>query len=172
MLFWTLLVIFFGPFPRSETYSKQQNLVQNLENVIPTLCCFSLELFSHYATFSELFWIPPEGLPFVCFDNLQRNGCQKIPKLPPFTFFGTVTLFLIFFRNFIKNLSRAPLNFFHTLEPTGVSQSPKGPSLLSQFWALDTKPTLAVPGLLMQIPTTFNLEKLDFEKTRHLEMPY
>ena len=40
----------------------------------------------------EIFWIAPKGLPFVCFDILQQKGCQKIPKGPPFTFFGTVTL--------------------------------------------------------------------------------
>ena len=49
--------------------------------------------FRHYATFFEVFWIAPEGPPFICFDILQHNGCQKIAKGPPFTFFGTVTLF-------------------------------------------------------------------------------
>ena len=43
--------------------------------------------------FFEVFWIAPEGPPFICFDILQHNGCQKIAKDPPFTFFGTVTLF-------------------------------------------------------------------------------
>ena len=43
--------------------------------------------------FFEVFWIAREGPPFISFDILQHNGCQKIAKGPPFTFFGTVTLF-------------------------------------------------------------------------------
>ena len=39
-----------------------------------------------------VFCIAPEGPPFICFDILQHNGCQKIAKGPPFTFVGTVTL--------------------------------------------------------------------------------
>ena len=50
--------------------------------------------------FFEVFWIPPKGLPFVCSDIFQHNGCQKIPKGPPFTFFGSVTLF----KNFISEV--------------------------------------------------------------------
>ena len=46
-----------------------------------------------FSTFFEVFWIAPEGPPFICFDILQHNGCQKIAKGPPLTFFGTVTLF-------------------------------------------------------------------------------
>ena len=57
-------------------------------------------------------WIAPKGLPFVCLDVLQHNGCQKIPKGPPFTFFGTVTLFknlvFIFFPEVIQDLPRVP----------------------------------------------------------------
>ena len=71
------------------------------------------------------------GLPFVSSDILQHNGCEKIPKGPPFTFFGTVTLFknlvLKFFRKFFKISQVFPFNYFHTLQPTGVSQNPKGP---------------------------------------------
>ena len=77
---------------------------------------FHSDFFRHYVTFLEFFWIPPKGLPFVCFDILQHNGCQKIPKGPPFTFFGTVTLFknliLYFFPEIFKNLPRFPLYFF------------------------------------------------------------
>ena len=32
----------------------------------------------------ETFWIAPKGPPFICFDILQHNGCQKITKGPPF----------------------------------------------------------------------------------------
>ena len=52
--------------------------------------------------FFEVFWIAPEGPPFICFDILQHNGCQKIAKGPPFTFFGTVTLFKnLILKNFL-----------------------------------------------------------------------
>ena len=39
------------------------------------------------ALFFEVFWIAPEGPPFICFDILQHNGCQKIAKGPPFYIF-------------------------------------------------------------------------------------
>ena len=56
---------------------------------------------------------------------------RKSQKVPPFTFFGTVTLFknhiLKFLGNFFKSFKGPPFNFFHILQPTGVSQSPKGP---------------------------------------------
>ena len=80
----------------------------------------------------ETFWIAPKGHPFICFDILQHNGCRKIAKGPPFTFFGTVTLFknLIlkkFLGNFFMSPKGPPFIFFHFLQPAGVSQSPKGP---------------------------------------------
>ena len=122
----------------SKKYSKRQKLVhnktidvQNLENIGSPHWCFSHEFFRYYATFLEVFWIPPKDIPFVCFDFLQNSGCQKIPKDPPFTFFGTMTLFknliLIFFRKFFKISQGSPFNFFHILQLTGVSQSPKDP---------------------------------------------
>ena len=85
--------------------------------------------FRHYATFLDY----TEGSPFICFDILQQNGCQKIPKGPSFTFFGTVTLFknliLKFFENFSKSPKGPPFNFFHIVQPAGVSKSSKGPLL-------------------------------------------
>ena len=104
---------------------------------------FFTRIFSALCIFFENFWIPPKGLPFVCFDILQHNGCQKILKGPPFTFFGTVTLFknlfLIFFRTFLKISQGSPFNFFHILQPTGVSKSPKGPpfTILSLRYSAD-----------------------------------
>ena len=81
----------------SKTYSKRQNLVQNknidvqnLKNIGSLLVFFTRIFFGTMRLFFEVFWIPPKDLPFVCFDSLQHNGCQKIP---PFTFFGAVTLF-------------------------------------------------------------------------------
>ena len=66
----------------------------------------------------ETFWIEifsPKGPASIFFDVLQHNGCQKIAKGPPFTFFGTVTLF----KNLIKKISeifsclqRVPPSFF------------------------------------------------------------
>ena len=44
-------------------------------------------LFSALCDFFEVFWIAPEGPPFICFDILQHNGCQKIAKGPPFYIF-------------------------------------------------------------------------------------
>ena len=103
----------------SKTYSKRQNLVQNknidvqnLENIGP-LWCFSLGIFSALCDFFLNFWIPPKSLPFVCFDILQHNGCQKITKGPPFYLFrhcDTVQKsHLNFFSEVFQNLSRAPL---------------------------------------------------------------
>ena len=85
----------------SKTYSTRQNLVQNknidvqnLENLgCPPLMFFTRIFFGTLRLFFEVFWIPPKGLPLVCFDILQHNGSQKIPKGPPFTFSGTVTVF-------------------------------------------------------------------------------
>ena len=66
--------------------------------------------------FFEVFWIASDGPPFICFDILQHNGCQKIAKDPPFTFFGTVTQksHLKFFFWEISCLQRVPLQFFAT----------------------------------------------------------
>ena len=57
---------------------------------------------------------------------------RKFQRVPPFTFFGTVTLFKnhilkFFMGNFFQSLKGPPFKFFHILQPAGVSQSPKGP---------------------------------------------
>ena len=93
----------------------------------------------------ETFWIAPKGPPFICFDILQHNGCQKIAKGPPFYIFGTATLFknLIkknFLGGFFISPKGPPLQFFFIfLQPAGVSQSPKGPpfSILSLRYDAD-----------------------------------
>ena len=101
----------------SKTYSKRQNYVQNknidvqnLENIGPSpLWCFSLGFFSALCDFFELFWIPPKGLTFVCFDILQYNGCQKIPKGPLLHFPALFkNLILNFFWNFLKISQGSP----------------------------------------------------------------
>ena len=71
-------------------------------------------------------------------------GVKKPQSVPPFTFFGTVTLFknLIskFFWEIVKSPKGSPsvfVNFCH--KPAGVSQSPKGPpfTILSLRFSAD-----------------------------------
>ena len=82
--------------------------------------------------FFEIFWIAPKDAPFICFDILQHNGCQKIAKGPPFYIFrhcDTVqkSHFKKFFWEIFSCLQRVPLQFFSNfLQPAGVSQSPTG----------------------------------------------
>ena len=76
---------------------------------------------------------------------------KKSQRVPPFTFFGTVTLFKnlikkIFLGKFFHVSKGSPFNFLDFLQPAGVSQSPKCPPF--KFWALDMAPTLADLGLL------------------------
>ena len=85
------------------------------------------------------------------FNILQHNGCQKIPKGPPFTFFwhcDTVqkSQFSIFLGNFFKSPKGSPSIFFHILQPAGVSQSPKGPpfTILSLRYSADFGRSMAV----------------------------
>ena len=90
-------------------------------------------LFFGTMTLFETFWIAPKGPPFICFDILQHNGCQKIAKGPPFYIFrhrDTVqkSHFKKFFWEIFSCPQRVPPSiFFHILQPAGVSQSPKGP---------------------------------------------
>ena len=114
------------PQKRVQNEKKKQNrrpqpLTKHTKD--PTLA----PLFSALCDFFEVFWIAPEGLPFIYFDILQHNGCQKIAKGPPFTFFGTVTLFKNLIKNFFMSPKGPPFNFLNFLQPAGVSQSPKGP---------------------------------------------
>ena len=67
--------------------------------------------------FFEVFWIAPEGPPFICFDILQHNGCQKIAKGPPFYIFrhcDTVqkSHLKFFFGKFFHVSKGSPLQFF------------------------------------------------------------
>ena len=76
----------------------------------------------------ETFWIAPKGHPFICFEILQHNGCRKIAKGSPFTFFGTVTLFKNLIKKFFWESFSCPQRvppsiFFYFLQPAGVSQS-------------------------------------------------
>ena len=120
----------------SKIYSKRQNLVQNknidvqnLENIGSFLWCFSLGLFPGLCDF---FWNcldSAKGSPLCFFfDILQHNGCQKIPKRPPFYILWhcdtVLKSHLGIFSEFFKNPPRFPFTVFHILQPTGVSQSP------------------------------------------------
>ena len=114
----------------SKTKRKKAKHIQNLENTLRIPLCPTF--FRYYATFFWNFLDCSKGSPFICFDILQHNGCQKIPKGPPFTFFGTVTLFenLIFwsfFGKIFKVTKGSPFNFFHVLQPAAVLQNLKGP---------------------------------------------
>ena len=57
---------------------------------------------------------------------------KKSQRVPPLTFFGTVTLFKnllfkIFWGEFFQVPKGLAFIFFHILQPAGVSQSPKCP---------------------------------------------
>ena len=85
--------------------------------------------------FFETFWIAPGGPPLICFDILQHNGCQKIAKGPPFTFFGTVTLFKnLILKNFweiFSCLQRLPFNFFSFFATSWSFTKPEGSPLFN-----------------------------------------
>ena len=117
----------------SKAYSKRQNLVhnknidvQNIDNIGSPLSFFHSDFFRHYATFFEAFWIPPKGLPFNFFYILQHNRCQKSPGSPFYNFRHCDIVQKIFSEIFL-NLPMVPLKFFPILQPTRVSQNPKGP---------------------------------------------
>ena len=53
-----------------------------------------------FSTFFEVFWIAPEGPPSFVSIFCNTMDVKKSQSVPPFTFFGTVTLF----KNFIKKI--------------------------------------------------------------------
>ena len=85
------------------------------------------------STFFEVFGlhqrVPPSFVSIFC----NTMDVKKLQRVPPFTFFGTVTLFKNLIKNFFWEifscLQRVPPSIFFSnfLQPTGVSQSPKGP---------------------------------------------
>ena len=93
----------------------------------------------------ETFWIAPKGPPSFVSIFCNTMDVKKSQRVPPFTFFGTVTTvqkshLKIFLGNFFMS-PKGPLFkfFFHLLQPAGVSQSPKGPpfSILSPRYGAD-----------------------------------
>ena len=105
------------PQKRVQNEKKKQNIrpQPRKHTKDPTLA----PLFFGTMRLFETFWIAPKGHPFICFDILQHNGCldiEKSQRVPPFTFFGTVTLFKNhekkFFWEIFSCLQRVPPSFF------------------------------------------------------------
>ena len=89
----------------------------------------------------RLFLDCTRGSPFLCFDILQHNGCQKIAKGPPFYIFrhcDTVqkSHLIIFLENFFMSPKGPPFNFFKFFATSWSFTKPEG-SLLNfepQIW--------------------------------------
>ena len=112
-----------------ETRTKQKHRRPELRKHRIPLGVFHSDFFRHYATFFEVFfWIPPKGLPFVCFNILQHNGCQKFSKGPPFYIF-----------RHCDTVQMSVQNLFIFCNQLGVSQSPEGPpfTILSLRYSAD-----------------------------------
>ena len=80
---------------------------------------------------TKVFWIASEGLPFICFDILQHNGCQKIAKGPPFYIFwhcDTVqkSHLKIFLGKFFHVSKGSPLQFFKFFATSWSFTKPEG----------------------------------------------
>ena len=103
----------------SKTYSKRQNSKRPKQKHQRTDDVSHFDFFGTMRLFLKFFG-------FLPFDIFQHNGCQKIPKGPPFTIFGTVTLF----KNLIKNILRSPkglsLFFFSNFATNWSFSKPKG----------------------------------------------
>ena len=125
----------------SKRYSKRQNLVQNKNIDVQNLKNIGLLVFFTRIFFGTLhFFLKFSGFHQRVSPSFVQIFCntmdvKKSQRVPPLTFFDTVTLFknliLIFFQNFQNQLE------FHKAQRVP----------LLQFWALDIAPTLAVPGL-------------------------
>ena len=96
---------------------------------------FTWIFFGTMRLFFELLWIPPKGL-LRLFRYFATQWMSKNPKGSPFHSFrhcDTVQKSHFKFFSEIFNPKGPPLNVFHILQPSGVLQSPKGPSPLLQF---------------------------------------
>ena len=69
-----------------------------------------------FSTFFEVFWIAPEGPPSFVSIFCNTMDVKKSQRVPPFTFFGTVTLFKNLIKNFFWEifscLQRVPPSIF------------------------------------------------------------
>ena len=109
--------------------------------------------FRYYGSFFEIFWIASKGPAFICFDILQHNGCQKIPKGPLLHFSALwhcskISFFWNFFGKIFKVTKGSPLQFFSCFATSCSFTKPEGSPLL-HFLTLDIAPTLAVLGLFL-----------------------
>ena len=100
-----------------------------------------------------------QRVPLHFFRHFATQCMSKIPKGPPFTFFGTVTLFKnlikkFFLGNFFQVPKKLPFNFLSYFATSWSFTKPEG-SPFSQFWALDVEPTLAVFGFFWKVPGIF-----------------
>ena len=116
-----------------------------------------VHFFRHYETFLLFRHCETDFFPkfFSCSSSqflifCNKMDVQKIPKRPPFTFFGTMRLT----GNF-KKISKKNSDFFSQfLVFWELLLSPvveKVVSVFESFWALDMAPTWAVPGLFPNI---------------------
>ena len=131
------------PQPRKHTKGPPYYLgVFNLHYFFGTMRLF----------FRKFFYYTKET-PFNCFNNLQQDRCQKIPKRPPFYIFrhcDTVQKFhfFIFFRKVLMS-PEAPLTFFTFCNKLEFQKAQRVPACTIlktfRFFQLDIAPTLAVP---------------------------
>ena len=74
----------------SEARPKRKEKTKHVQNLENTLRIPLSPTFWHYATF---FWIAPNGPPSFVSLFCNTMDVKKYQRVPPFTFFGTVTLF-------------------------------------------------------------------------------
>ena len=124
-------------------HSKPHNLVQNKkkQNRRPeprkhtkdpplAILVFFIWIFLALRFFSKIIGLLQRA-PLHWLRYFTTEWMLKNPK--GFTFLGTATLFkssfFIFIEFFFQVSKGSPFNFFHILQQTGVSKSPKGPLL-------------------------------------------
>ena len=79
--------------------------------------------------FLKIFWLNQGALPSI-FWNFATEWVLKNPEGSPLLHFLALwhcSKFSGFFENFLMSPKCTPFNFFHILQQTGVSKSPKGP---------------------------------------------
>ena len=121
------------PQKRVQNEKKKQN--RRLEPRKHTKNPHIAPLFFGTMKLFETFWIAPKGHPFICFYILQHNGCRKIAKGPPFTFFGTVTLFKNLIKKFFWEIfscpQRVPPSIFLFFAASWSFKKPEGSPLFN-----------------------------------------
>ena len=96
----------------------------------------------------------PKGSPFNCFAVFRQNGCWKIPKGPPFQFFGIV-------RFFSENKNFSPFNFFMFCDRMDVELPHEFlPFSFSALWDFFSKIVFLSKGSLLQFLWCFTTERV------------